>query len=146
MKTEKNKKEVLNFDFENVVLGRGCTFVAKALLSGKRVNVYNAEKAVITGNKKAIFAKYKEKQDYSAKGNPLKGPKYPKTPDGIVRRTIRGMIKRKTPTGRKAFRNLRVYVGMEEGIEAQKLEKAQVNPLRKYVTVAEVSKYLGSKW
>jgi len=143
---EKIKQEILNLDFENVVLGRGSTFVAKELLKGTKVNIYNAEKAVVTGNKNDIFAKYKEKQDYAGKGNPLKGPKYPKTPNGIVRRTIRGMIKRKKATGKDAYKNLKVFIGIVDEVKLKKLDKAQVNPLRKSVKITEISKYLGSKW
>jgi large subunit ribosomal protein L13 len=146
MMAEKIKQEILNLDFENVVLGRGSSLVAKELLKGVKVNIYNAEKAVITGNRNDIFAKYKEKQDFAGKGDPLKGPKYPKTPNGIVRRTIRGMVKRKKATGRDAYKNLKVFIGLTEGIKVKKLDKAQVNPLRKYITIAEVSKFLGSKW
>ncbi len=141
------KQETLNYDFENVVLGRGATYIAKELRSGNNVNIYNAEKAVITGNKKMIFEKYQEKQDYGAKGNPLHGPKYPKTPHGIVRRTIRGMIKRKKATGIDAYRRLRVYIGNPETtVKFTKLDKAMANPVRKHLTIAEVSKFLGSKW
>lgn len=146
MMAEKIKQEILNLDFENVVLGRGSTFVAKELLKGTKVNIYNAEKAVVTGNKNDIFAKYKEKQDYAGKGNPLKGPKYPKTPNGIVRRTIRGMIKRKKATGKDAYKNLKVFIGIVDEVKLKKLDKAQVNPLRKSVKITEISKYLGSKW
>ncbi|MDD4983483.1 MAG: 50S ribosomal protein L13 [Candidatus ainarchaeum sp.] len=142
----KPEPKIINYDFENTVLGRGATYVAKEILSGNTVNIYNAEKAVINGNRADIFEKYKEKQDFAGKGNPLKGPHYPKNPSGIVRRAIRGMIKHKRAKGMDAYRKLKVFVGTDPAVKMVKLEKAIANPLRKNVAIAEISKFLGAKW
>lgn len=39
------------------------------------------------------------------------GPYYPKRPDRIFKRAIRGMLPYKTEDGREALSNVRVYVG-----------------------------------
>jgi len=143
---KKPESKIINYDFENVVLGRGATYVAKEILSGNTVNIYNAEKAVINGNRADIFEKYKEKQEFAGKGNPLKGPQYPKNPAGIVRRAIRGMIKRKRARGMDAYRRLKVFVGTNSTVKVEKLSKAMANPLRKNVSIAEIAKFLGAKW
>ena len=51
------KKEVktINYDATNMVLGRLCSVIAKKLMLGYKINVYNVEKCVMTGDPKLIF-------------------------------------------------------------------------------------------
>ena len=93
-------------DASNHVLGRLASKVAKHVLCGEAVAVVNAEKAVVIGNPKAIVASYKERRD---RGDPYHGPFYPRHPDRILKRTVRGMLPYKTPRGREAFKRLRVF-------------------------------------
>jgi len=135
-------------DATNLILGRLATFVAKKALLGEKVYIVNCEKAVISGNKKNIFEKFKHKNDLGR--NPYKGPFYPKMPDTIVRRTIRGMLPWKNARGRNAYKNVLCYVGLPEKFKNQKLEtidEFNVSKLQnlKYVTVEEVAKHLGAK-
>jgi len=48
---------------EGLILGRLASKVAKMLLEGEEVVIVNAEKAVITGNREDIFAKYKQRTE-----------------------------------------------------------------------------------
>ena len=136
---------------EGLILGRLASKVAKMLLEGEEVVIVNAEKAIITGNREDIFAKYKQRTELRTRTNPRRGPFYPKRSDEIVRRTIRGMLPWKTDRGRKAFRRLKVYVGVPKEFEGKELEtisEAHMSRLAtpKYVTVGEVAKFLGGKF
>ncbi|ASJ00138.1 50S ribosomal protein L13 [Thermococcus gorgonarius] len=136
---------------EGLILGRLASKVAKMLLEGEEVVIVNAEKAIITGNREDIFAKYKQRTELRTRTNPRRGPFYPKRSDEIVRRTIRGMLPWKTDRGRKAFKRLKVYVGVPkefEGKEFETISEAHMSRLAtpKYVTVGEVAKFLGGKF
>ena len=131
-------------DADGAILGRLATKVAKALVNGEKVVVINAEKAIITGNKDYIFKKYKQRVDRADIANPRKGPKFPRRPDLLVRRTIRGMLP-KTNRGRDLLRNLRVFIGSDERYK-EKVESARGKlPRGNYITVGELSKMLGWK-
>ncbi|BAD85690.1 LSU ribosomal protein L13P [Thermococcus kodakarensis KOD1] len=136
---------------EGLILGRLASKVAKMLLEGEEVVIVNAEKAIITGNREDIFAKYKQRTELRTRTNPRRGPFYPKRSDEIVRRTVRGMLPWKTDRGRKAFKRLKVYVGVPkefEGKEFETISEAHMSRLAtpKYVTVGEVAKFLGGKF
>ena len=83
---EINLNEFEVFDAENKILGRLSSVVAKNLLSGKNVAVINAEKAVISGNKKVILAKYKTRLRLMEKENPEHSPYWPRRSDMLVKR------------------------------------------------------------
>ncbi len=136
---------------EGLILGRLASKVAKMLLEGEEIIIVNAEKAIITGNREDIFAKYKQRTELRTRTNPRKGPFYPKRSDEIVRRTVRGMLPWKTDRGRKAFKRLKVYVGVPKEFKDRELEtisEAHISRLAtpKYVTVGEVAKFLGGKF
>lgn len=134
------------YDATDQVLGRMSTSIAKDLLKKENVFVVNCEKAVISGNPKTTKEHYLQRVQRS---DPHHGPFFPKTPKGIVRRTIRGMLPFYKVKGQEAFRRLRVYVGVPENLENKKfirLEDADVNKLRcKYITVGDLSIFLGAK-
>ena len=79
-------------DANGLILGRLASKVAKMLLLGENVIIINAEKAIISGNKRTTIAAYKERQNIKTHYNPVKGPFWLKTPHNLVRRTIRGML------------------------------------------------------
>ena len=140
-----DKMEVI--DGEGLILGRLASSVAKMLLTEeeKRVAIVNAERVVVSGTKVSICTDYKREKD---RGSREQGPYYPKMPDRIVKRTIRGMLPYKRPRGRDALSRLRVYLGIPEEYEKEekkKVEKASVERLllAKYVTLGEVSEKLG---
>ena len=135
-------------DGENSILGRLASEVARKLMEGHEVYVVNAKKIIIVGNPPTIVEKYKKRIDGKIKGNPLKGPKFPRTIEGIVKRAIRGMIPRRKPKGREALRRLRVYRDVPDFIskdEIIKVDSAVKSPLIRYLTVEELSKRLGGK-
>jgi len=136
---------------EGLILGRLASKVAKMLLEGEEVVIINADKAIITGNRDDIFAKYKQRTELRTRSNPRKGPFYPKRSDEIVRRTVRGMLPWKTDRGRRAYRRLKVYAGVPREFEGAEFETlAEAHSMRiatpKYVTVGEVARFLGGKF
>jgi large subunit ribosomal protein L13 len=134
------------YDASNQILGRMATSVAKDLLKGENVYVVNCEKAVISGTPKVTKEHYLHRVQ---RGDPHHGPFFPKTPQGIVKRTIRGMIPFSKMKGQEAFRRLRVYIGVPDDIKDKKftqIEEADVNKLRcKHITVGELSLALGDR-
>jgi large subunit ribosomal protein L13 len=133
-------------DGEGLILGRMASSVAKRLLNEPETEIVivNAERVVISGTKKYIFQEYKARRD---RGSKEQGPFFPRVPDRIVKRTIRGMLPYKQGKGRAAFSRLKVYLGVPETFEAeerQTMESASAARLsRKYLTLGEVSEKLG---
>ena len=131
-------------DASGAILGRLSTFTAKRLLKGEEIAVINSEKAIISGKKSSIKNRYKEKREL---GTYRKGPFYPRMPDMIVKRTIRGMIPYQTPHGRTAFKRLKCYIGVPKEFEGKKFESiksAEKQPVD-FVTIEELSRSLGAK-
>ena len=132
-------------DADNAVLGRLASVVAKRLLNGEEIIIVNAEKAVIIGNKPYIIGKYKERRDI---GSVRKGPYYPRMPDRILRRTVRGMLPMKKSHGKEAYRRLKVYMGIPrdlQGKEFEVIEEAKNNKLEGFITLKDLSIQLGAK-
>ena len=133
-------------DASSHILGRLSSKIAKRLLNGERIVVVNAEKAVITGDRYMVFERYKEKYD---RGSKEKGPYFPRHPERIFKRTVRGMLPWKSSRGRDAYRRLRVFMGVPEELQGREFERIddalleKVSKTDKYVTLAEVSRYLG---
>lgn len=97
---------------ENLILGRLASFVAKKLLEGEKIVIVNAEKTVLTGNRRYLINRYQQRTRIKTKSNPRRGPFWPRTPHGIVKRTIRGMLPWKKPRGKQAHKRLKVYTGI----------------------------------
>lgn len=133
-------------DAENMVLGRLAQHVAKQALLGHKVAVVNTEKAVITGNKRTILEKYKHRRE---RGAPRTGPFFPRLPERIFKRTVRGMLPYKKPRGREAFKNIMCYHGIPNDLQDKKIEKIDEFDIKhknvSYTNVLTISKELGAK-
>lgn len=142
-----SEQTVKIFDAENMVVGRLGTKVAKAAILGERVIIVNAEKAIITGDRRTVIEAFKEKHKIRTSYQPKKGPFHESRPDKMVRKMIRGMLPWPKPRGKEAYKRIHVYLGIpDEYAEQEKivLEKARYRSLtRKYITVAELSHELG---
>ena len=144
------------YDASDKVLGRLASHVAKQLLStaksgaGARVIILNAEKAVVSGKKTEVFRDYKSKRDLN---HPRKGPFFPRMPDKILKRTVRGMLPyQKSSSGRIALKNLRVEIGTPTNLsgdlpdghewgESSSFDRGLPN---NFVTLGDISKALGA--
>ncbi|WP_292468470.1 50S ribosomal protein L13 [Methanolobus sp.] len=135
-------------DAEGLILGRLASTVAKRLLAGEQIDIINAEKAVISGSKYTTLREY----DQTLKrGKPEFGPYFPKRPDRILKRTVRGMLPYKRARGKSAMSSLKVYIGVPmefQDKEAVKIEEASMDRLssNKYLRLGDVSKKLGAKF
>jgi len=133
-------------DGTDLIMGRLGTVVAKKALLGEEVHVVNAEKVVMTGQPKKILESFEAAR---RRGAPLVGPYFPKTPERIVKRMIRGMLPYKKPRGRAAFEKIKCHVGVPEEFKSEKLETIQSANIHKthakYVSVKEISKVLGAR-
>ena len=135
-------------DANNLILGRMASMVAKRLLKGEEIRIINAERTVISGRKDATFGRYKK---YVERGTREFGPHFPRRPDQIVARTIRGMIPHKKMTGREAYNRLKVYIGVPPELskeQASTLDDASIMRLStsNYTVLGDLSKRLGSKF
>lgn len=133
------------YDAENQILGRLCSVIAKQLLQGEKVFVVNCEKVVLSGNPKSKTSFYLQR---IWRGDPIHGPFFPKQPDGIFRRAVRGMIPWDKARGRKAYKNLKVFIGIPEELKNKKFEKVKEAGAKqgKYIQLKELSKALGGKY
>ncbi|WP_456472417.1 50S ribosomal protein L13 [Methanocaldococcus sp.] len=133
-------------DAEGAILGRLASNVAKRILRGEEIIIINAEKAIITGNKDWVIKHYQEERAKKNVANPRRfGPKFPRRPDDILRRTIRKMLPYKKAKGREAFKRVKVYVGNPLNLEADETMKRELKSV-KYITLGELSKHLGAKF
>lgn len=131
-------------DANGAILGRLSTNAAKHLLKGEEIAIVNSEKTIISGKKSTIKNMYKKKREI---GTYRKGPFFPRMPDMIVKRTIRGMIPYQTAHGRAAFKRLKCYIGIPKEFEGKKIEiieRAKKQPVN-YITIGELSESLGAK-
>ena len=150
------------YDAEGAILGRLASAVAdllqKAARDGRedKVVIVNAEKAVVTGSPTSIMATYHAKYKLN---HARKGPFFPRMPDQILKRTVRGMLPyQKNSSGRGALRDLRVLIGQPTNISEEELPEDHVwgdtdsieRPLPlKFVRLGEISSSLGvdaSRW
>lgn len=137
-------------DASDQILGRMASVVAKRLLDGESVAIVNPEKAIITGDPDQIYKRYKTRFDLSRAVNPRRGPFFPRTPDRIVSRAVRGMLPWSKARGKEAFRRLRVYRGVPESLQDAELHRfAEADMERlardRYTTVGDLSIALGVK-
>ncbi len=142
--------ETLYVDASEQIVGRLSSHVAKLLLNGYRVVVFNAEKAVLSGDESRIVEKFREIYSRRTLKNPEKlGHREPKTPQGILRRSIRGMLPYKKARGKEAYKRLRVYSGsleIPQGVKIVKFDDADSSKLgRGYVYLGEICKIFGWK-
>lgn len=132
-------------DAKDLIAGRLATFAAKKALLGEKIDIVNAEKAVMTGKKEDVLKKFRERNE---RGNVFKGPFLPKMPDRLLRRMIRGMLPYKKEKGKKAFKRIMCYIEVPEKFKNEKfivIKEAKVKSL-KYLTLARISQQFGKKW
>jgi large subunit ribosomal protein L13 len=130
-------------DAKDAIAGRLAAYTAKQLLKGESIHIINAERAIITGDPVGIEQKYKERRE---RGSPQHGPFYPKSPDMLLRRMIRGMLPYKQPKGRVAFKKLRVHIGTPEDLktgEKMLFAEKQKAVECKFMRIGDLSKKIG---
>jgi len=80
----------LIIDATNATLGRLASYAAKQALQGKTVDIVNCNQAIILGNPEYTLKRY---QKLVRRGSSsLLGPFFPKTPEKLLKRAVRGML------------------------------------------------------
>ena len=144
------------FDADGLVMGRLASASAEILLKAARedrddkVIIVNAEKAIISGRPKSVLENYHQKY---ALNHARKGPFFPRMPDMILKRAVRGMLPyQHKSSGRRALRNLRVEIGCPTHLAGDLPdghERGDDSTFRKdlpdrYITLGDVSANLGA--
>ena len=99
--------EKIIIDGSNATLGRLASYAAKQALMGKEIVIINANDVVIIGNRNNILEKYVI--IVKKGGSSLKGPKISRTPERLLKRTIRGMLPHKKGRGEDAVDKIKCY-------------------------------------
>lgn len=126
-------------DAENATLGRLASYSAKQSLQGSKVIIVNSEKAIVTGKKQSVAEEYRIKK--ARRGSALRGPFFPKSPERIVKRTIRGMLPNyREGRGKEALKRVICYQGIPEEYKDKKMIKAGKQKTTPTITIQEISK------
>ena len=144
------------FDAEGMILGRLASATADILLKAARedrddkVIIVNAEKAIVSGSKTSVFNTYQAKYKLN---HARKGPFFPRMPDMILKRAVRGMLPYQSKSsGRRALRNLRVEIGcpshlsgdLPEGHEHGDDSRIRRGEPNRFVSLGDISQNLGA--
>jgi len=133
-------------DASGLILGRMCSYVAKDLLKGESIIIVNAENVVVSGKRDLVIKEYFDRR---SKGKIRKGPYYPRTPEQILKRTVRGMIPYQKAHGREALDRLTVYIGIPREMAKEKFETiagASSEGVAEFVDLGEISRTLGARF
>jgi len=133
-------------DATGLVMGRLASVVATQLLAGNEIKIVNAEKAIITGRRESIYEEYFACRD---RGHKERGPYFPRRPEMIMKRTVRGMLPYKLRRGRDALSRLRICVGVPRDLSGQQFEQPQAAKVRgassaNFIELGDLSKRLGA--
>lgn len=133
-------------DATNAVAGRLASNIAKMAMQGETINVINCEKAVISGDRRAVIEFYTHK---TQRGHPLSGPYMPRRADMLFRRIVRGMLPYRKEPGAKAFARIKTFIGVPEELKDKKpivIEEVLMSNTNiiKYITIGELSKRIGA--
>ena len=144
------------FDAEGLVLGRLASATANILLKAARedrddkVVIINAEKAIVSGSPTSVLNTYHAKYKLN---HARKGPFFPRMPDMILKRAVRGMLPyQKKSSGRRALRNLRVEIGcpshlsgdLPDGHQAGDDSKIRKSTPERFLSLGDISANLGA--
>lgn len=105
--TKTDSKQIV-IDAKNATTGRLAAYAAKQALQGKSVIIVNCNEALITGNPVSTVEKYKKLRSRSS--STLRGPFFPKHPERLMKRIIRGMLPdHRIGRGRDALKRIICY-------------------------------------
>ncbi|MEK6825809.1 MAG: 50S ribosomal protein L13 [Nanoarchaeota archaeon] len=108
MSSEKKlSQNTLVIDASGGILGRIASHAAKQALLGKNVIIVNCKHVLITGRRSTAIREYNAIRRRG--GSSLKGPFFPKNPERIVKRTVRGMLNYQQQRGLDAFKRVMCY-------------------------------------
>ena len=131
-------------DADGLVLGRMASLVAKRLLNGERIIIVNAENAVVSGGRSSVI---RQRTRHLEVRGPRWGPYHERRPDGILRRTVRGMLPTEKPRGKEAYKRLRAYIGVPlefKDRQFETLEEIHSSKLGgRFIRLSDIAKSIG---
>jgi large subunit ribosomal protein L13 len=143
-KTQNGAISKIVIDAKDTILGRLASYAAKQALLGKEVIIVNCNDIAIAGNRDNILKEYLIMRQKD--GSNLRGPFFPKVPEKIMKRTIRGMLKYKKGRGEQAFDKITCYNKVPAELEsATKVTIAKFsaeNKNAKTMKLSEVAKLI----
>ena len=119
-------------------MGRIASFAAKQALLGKNVVIVNCAHALITGRPRSVIKEYIELRRRG--GSSLKGPFFPKHPERILKRTVRGMLPHLQQRGIDALKRVRCYDYLPLEFESAQFISFPTSTLAKTMSLAELSR------
>lgn len=125
-------------DATGATLGRLASYSAKQSILGKEVIVVNCDKAIITGRPRMSIKEYQLKKGRG--GSSQKGPNFPRSPERIVKRTVRGMLSYKQGRGEAALDRIKCYNHVPTEFENSEKIKMEENKKIKTMTLKELSR------
>ena len=131
-------KANLVIDAAHSVLGRVASYAAKQALLGKTVAIVNCNQTVITGKVRTTINEYNTTRRRG--GSSLNGPFFPKHPDRIMKRTVRGMLSYTQQRGLDAFKRIRAYNEVPKEYADVKKITLLKNITAKTISLQELSK------
>ena len=141
--SEENKTYI---DATGLVLGRLSSWIAQRIMMGEDVVVVNAQDMIVSGKRKYLIESYLQRRSRATHTNPKRGPFFPRMPDRILRRTVRGMLPWKTRSGKSAFRRLSAYIEVPDNLteqEFQSVPEAKRTMSNSYMTVGDLARSIG---
>jgi large subunit ribosomal protein L13 len=116
-KTKETRPEVV-IDAANSILGRMASYAAKQALLGKNVIIVNCNHTLLTGRRRMVIGEYGHSRRRG--GRSLNGPHFPKNPERIVKRTVRGMLSYTQQRGLDALKRVMCYNLVPKEYESSK--------------------------
>ena len=118
-------QDTLVIDATDGVLGRVASYAAKQSMLGKKVIIVNCNKAVVTGRVRFTINEYLHKRRRG--GSSMKGPFFPKQPERIMKRTVRGMLAYQQQRGLDALKRVMCYNSVPQEYASAKKVTMQRN-------------------
>jgi large subunit ribosomal protein L13 len=126
-------------DGKDAILGRLASYAAKLALKGEEVIVVNCSEIIITGRKEKIVQKFEERR--KRVGTTQQGPRFPRTDEKIVKRTIRGMLPdHREGRGKIAYKRIKCYSGIPKEFENSEKISLQRKLRNRFVKIGKISK------
>jgi large subunit ribosomal protein L13 len=99
-------KPILFYDAKNKILGRLASVIAKELIKGQKVVVFNVKFVLQTGTLTFLKNKYLTLLDV---GTERKGPFFKRSAQGYFKKAIGGMLPIAKGPGKQYLKNLTIY-------------------------------------
>lgn len=143
-------RKLVVVDAKGHLLGRLASYIAKELQNGQRIVVVRADEVLISGSLFRNKLKFMDFLHKRMSTNPKKGPIHNRSPARILWRTVRGMLKHKSPKGAAALGRLKCFDGVPLSYNGRKrvvvtdaLRSMRLKPKSRYCVLGDVAAECG---